>query len=240
MTQSPENMNHYAEHAPRTNHSADLYHAAFGDNLNSVVTIADIGAGDSDFALNAPEGKQVVRVDAQYEARPPEGSDYIAAHAQDMSMIPDGSFDATISVLMMQHIPHGKGDVAKSISEMVRITKPYNSENPDAGKVSIYPVWNKKAMEKALRPFADVAHVGYANDDMENLPDEYLMPTLMIARTEALDEDRLQGLANAIEASGSLKRPPSLRQLARRALIRRTNNTHRNVSKKRDTHFSMV
>lgn len=243
MTQTPENPTHIdrrAQEAPRTNHTEELYRAAFGENLKGAQTIADIGAGKSDFALHAPEGKRIVRVDAQYDTHPPEGEDYIAARAQDMSIIPDESFDATVSVLMMQHIPHGNGDVAQAISEMVRITKPYNPDNPDAGKVSIYPVWNKKAMEKALRPFADVAHVGYASfDEMENMTAEYINPTLMIARTEALTPGRLHDLANAIEASKAFKRPPSLGQVVRRLVIRKTGKTERDTSKKHDVHLAL-
>ena len=225
------------ESAPRTNHGYELYAAAFGDIVTGAQTIADIGAGDSNFAAtveaHAPS-KSVWRFDAQYAFDPPVGEQAVAADARDLDMVPDEAFDASLSAFMFQHFTHGSGDVAKAIKEMVRVTKTATPRDVTKGNVAIYPVWNEADLSSLLlqKGFSDnEVGIGYPTEDGLGRIDRRLkMPTLVIRKTDNLTPEKLHELAALIELSGALNKAETPITLGRRALMTLTGRTRRNTA----------
>lgn len=212
--------------APNTNHGYMLYKMVGGRFIEGATKIADIGAGNSDFAhvAEGKDGKQVDRFDAQYDIHPPEGERAYTADVRDLQGVEDETYDTTISMLMMQHLRHGTGDVVSAIKEMVRITKTTeDATDPTHGTVLIYPVWRKKEIEKTIKErFSDVASIGY--EDYEGLETaeargEYCKPALLIKKTPSLTPERLEALAQIVEETKALQDKPTLRSMARKASI---------------------
>ena len=225
------------ELAPRTDHGYTLYKAATGDMLDAAYTIADIGAGNSDFADKANAlGHNVMRFDAQYIDNPPKGNaNFMVADARHLDTVSNEVFDAVVSVLMMQHIEHGNGDVASAIEEMLRITKTPSVDNDtSAGTILIYPVWNREKLDRIIKKdFASHASIGYADDPevFDRLPEEYRHPTLLIRKTTGLTQAMIDHLCDSIESSKALDKPRTSADIARRAIMRLTGNTERSISR---------
>lgn len=101
-------------------------------------TILDVGSGLSDFTRKAKRyGANVIKVDGAYSIddgilfSPWEREDAIGAVAQYLPF-KNNIFDETIAVYSLYHIKTG---LAKTIQEMIRVTKPN-------GKIRIHPVYN--------------------------------------------------------------------------------------------------
>lgn len=223
-------------YVPRTDHSDALYRAVIGHALDGAHLIADVGAGDSNFADRArSRGQDVIRFDAQYGKIPPEGiADYFVADARNMSNVPDEKFDAVVSVLMMQHLEHDNGDVTAALEEMIRITKTANFGDNNVGNILVYPVWRPKEISLIIEKlFPRSAVVGYAenNNAFDDLPEEYRHQTLQIRKTALLTPEIAHELCSLIESTKALKKPTTPSDMGRRAIIRLTGKTKRSLSK---------
>ena len=226
------------ESAPRTNHDYELYAAAFGDIVTDAQVIADIGAGDSNFAETVEVqtfNKTVWRFDAQYKDNPAAGERAVAADARRLDMVQDDTFDASLSAFMFQHITHGHGDVALAIKEMVRITKTADPHDMTKGNIAIYPVWDEAGLmtelaEKGLNDDGAVG-IGYPTAGGLNYLDKRLnMPTLVIRKTDNLTPERTAAIAALIESAKVLHKAETPITLGRRALMALTGRTRRNTT----------
>lgn len=225
------------EYAPRTLHGYRLYEAAFGDAIKDAKTIADVGAGDSNFARTIEQrypGKEVWRFDAQYQGDPPTGDRFEDADARHLDGVPDEAFDLALSAFMFQHITHGNGDAARAMMEMIRITKTADPKDDSRGNIMIFPVWRYDRLRELLVDnFSDdIAMVGYPEIDALHNVDKRLgdKRTLLIRKTPHLTAEKAQRLTSMIEFSRVLDRRETPVTLGRRALIVMTGNTHRHTS----------
>jgi hypothetical protein len=230
------------ESAPRTNHDYELYAAAFGEIITDAQVIADIGAGDSNFAETVEAqaaNKTVWRFDAQYKDTPAAGERTVAADVRQLDMVQDDTFDASLSAFMFQHITHGHGDVALAIKEMVRITKTAEPSDKTKGNVAIYPVWGDGA--DLMRLLADeglnddnAVAIGYPTaGGLKHLDRRLNMPTLAIKKTDNLTPERVEAIAKLIESTKVLHKTETPITLGRRALMALTGRTRRNTTNNR-------
>lgn len=206
----------------RTAHDYELYKAAFGQVIDNdqIETIADIGAGDADFAYRTGlEGKMVSRIDADYAKTPPEGGDWYPYDATDMSNVPDNQYDAVISSFMMQHM--SSLDQERAIEEMVRISK---SGESNKGLIGIFPVYKPKKLAHLLAEsgFTDALEarvVGnwsrFSDSSIELRRLGY--DTLWIHKRDSLTLERTHEIAQIVGESGALYRRTTPGDLARRA-----------------------
>lgn len=206
---------------PRTDHSAELYREAFSSELiGAVKSIADIGAGDSDFHASVLPNQTVLRIDRDYAQLAPVGGNYLAADATDMSSVPSESVDMTVSAFMFQHLPKKSGAVAQALREMVRITRPAVA-NARAGKgyIQVYPVYRPEKVWSLLEKYPELrGHAGLSPAADEDKLTERGFPgdTLMIRKDEGLDEDALDRFAEALDKTDALRRrTPHLGALGR-------------------------
>lgn len=214
---------------PRTNHSHSLYLGAFGE-FGSSGTILDVGAGDSEFAsIQRKLGSRVIALDPQYAIDPP--LDPIDAVIGDARSLPfsDHVFDRTVSAFMVRQLPHGEGWIAKSIEEMVRVTKPGVPED-GSGVVSIFPVYRSDIVNPAILDLGDLVSIGYPNREyLANNHPSFVYPTLTINKLDGATDLDYQRLAELVE-EGEVFRPyMSLGRIARYAYTLVTGKTKFNT-----------
>ena len=229
------------ESAPRTNHDYELYAAAFGDIITDAQVIADIGAGDSNFAETVEAqaaNKTVWRFDAQYATDSPAGERAVSADARQLDMVADDTFDASVSAFMFQHLTSDNGDVARAIKEMVRITKTAEPRDMTKGNIAIYPVWNEADLMEQLAASGlnddKAVDIGYPTEGgLKRLDKRLHMPTLVIRKTDSLTPERTEAIATLIEESRVLHKAETPITLGRRALMALTGRTRRNTTHSR-------
>ncbi len=205
----------------RTNHSSQLYGAAFGRIIDQPTSqlIVDIAAGDADFAdARAARGQRVIRVDRDYGRVAPKGTDWVADDARNLSL-DTATSDVTVSAFLMQHL--SDEDQARAIAEMLRITKPYDGSAQ--GVVGLFPVYRPDRLQAAL----DAAHLdedAFIMFDDErfastSIRDRKLaMPTLWIPNQG--DPEMREKLIRTIAESGALSRRRTIADMARKAMMR--------------------
>lgn len=213
----------------RTNHTTELYEAAFGDIIRDAQTIVDLGAGDSPFGTDyTKQGKEVFRVDPQYaEVMPSDSHNVLPEFAHDISL-PDHSVDVAVGAFMFQHVP--KEQVADILREAARITKHASEELPDQGYIAIFPVFGWHDMRDALAKRPDLqqhVQIGFPNEDAllgaDRTRRKLYYPTLVVRNTPELTQASAEGqspldaLTEALEQSGALQEKAPTKKLGKLA-----------------------
>lgn len=219
----------------RTNHSTATYEAAFGEFVTSddAQVIVDVGAGDSPFATEyGKKGKEVYRVDAQYEQAMPADADErtIAGRIQEGLPLEDGVADRAVSAFLFQHLP--PQDRGPALREMLRVTK------PDTGFVLVFPIFRPKAVQKIANAgqFTNSVAIGYPGDKGDLAERKLDYPTLALHNSDELFESGDDGttpfdnLLQALDDAEAFDPKPSMGKLLRKIRIRRTGNTRFDTS----------
>lgn len=217
----------------RTNHSYELYKAAFGGVIraDAVTTIVDVGAGNSPFAevYSQRSGKRIVRVDPDYAVTPPTGKDWLANTGQDMKL-PSGFSDATVSAFLMQHL---NPDEQKAVAqEMLRVTTEFDGDT--RGVVGIFPLYKPEKLARLLsrEGFCDGSDFTiYSDEQAFNTSIEtrkLILPTLWIPKKHTVDRQAI--LLETIARSGALCRGDTIAKMARCVLMRIFGNNEFNVA----------
>lgn len=199
---------------PRTDRSAACYELAFGPAIGRAQSIADVGAGDSDFAnVQRAQGVDTMRIDMQYANDPPEGeAPWVSADITEGLPIADEQYAVTVSAWMFQHL-HQPGSISKAIQEMIRITKTdaVPSDRPN-GQIHIYPVYNDAVVTRALEAlpgglYGSVVGLSGASNEAELSRRDEPMHTLLLYKSPQLTKEVAVQIADAVEASGALLAP---------------------------------
>lgn len=158
LRQSP--MKRDALAVPRTSRGHDTYREIFCHSDKSLCgqTILDVGAGDSNYAMDVQsKGGTLIRLDAQYaEYSPYIPGIYGPAIAGLAQQLPfrDNTFDETISSYCLLWITRKLG---QTLREMIRVTK-------YGGNIKVFPVHPRESNSISPATTTYVHDQGYVLD----------------------------------------------------------------------------